>query len=69
MRLRAGLLAPILLFCGIAMTCGIFMGCHSRRSSNDEMVALLSAMRDSESVFENSFYPEAGIAQIGRAHV
>jgi FG-GAP-like repeat/ASPIC and UnbV len=56
MKLRAGLLAPILLFCGISMTC------HSRRSSNDEMVALLSAMRDSESVFENPFYPEAGVA-------
>jgi hypothetical protein len=56
MKLHAGSLAPILLFFGISMSC------HSRRSSNDEMVALLSAIRDSESVFENPFAPEAGIA-------
>jgi hypothetical protein len=56
MKLHAGSLAPILLFFVISMSC------HSRRSSNDEMVALLSAMRDSESVFENPFAPEAGIA-------
>src|SRR5580692_5295203 len=56
MKFSAGLLAPILLFCGISMTC------HPRRSSNDEMVGLLSAIRDSESIFENSFCPEAGVA-------
>src|SRR5580698_3049757 len=56
MKFSAGLLAPILLFCGISMTC------HPRLSSNDEMVALLSAMRDSESVYENPFCPEAGVA-------
>ena len=56
MRLRVASLAPILLFCGISMSC------HSRHSSDDEMVALLSAMRDSESVYQNPFYPEAGVA-------
>ena len=41
---------------------GSLPACHPR-SSHADMVALLSAMRDSESVAQNPFYPEGGISR------
>src|ERR1700744_913038 len=49
---------PLLVFllAGVLLT-----ACHGRRSSNAEMTALLHAIRDSEFVPQNTFYPEAQV--------
>ena len=56
MKFSAGTFLLILLLWGA------LPGCHPR-SSHADMVALLSAMRDSESVAQNPFYPEGGVRQ------
>jgi FG-GAP-like repeat/ASPIC and UnbV len=56
MKVKARACAPILLL-GMLLT-----ACHARRSSNAEMVALLHAIRDSEFVPQNTYYPEAQVS-------
>ena len=56
MKFSAGAFLLILLLWGA------LPGCHPR-SSHADMVALLSAMCDSESVAQNPFYPEGGVRQ------